>query len=530
MALVERGFSLPPSDFFSEILKAYELQPHHISPNSILAISNHVTLCEGHLRVTPELSLFQMFRSGFPRVCGLQRWPAGETRPGLNVLICRVSSVDSGEGGSGDDEGLSGKDLTMSWFTKRIQPLQHRDRLMFQYTGRDDLMRASKDNLSANALDKRIRVMLKVMRDLRIHVGNIDIHTNGSGTAALEEKDLGTLTLVPHAGNTDPEVASDVEAPKALAPTKRKRGASSGPAAKRAREVPSTAATRKAEAEKKRLKLIDTSKQSQPNIEQFFLSSGKSSLSKPPKNPKKKAKPSPASMPITPQVEAPPKPSSSASPISKDAINLDDLPEDPTAESGKGGSGKCESSKDASSSHPPPEQPDITSAEATAHDAEQKLPLSGATGTPQTHPHLFSILHKVPISQRHAEMSHLVNEVWGNPEAHSKLHEDLRVHVLEQKAEVEGLRQSYADSQKVLSILETKNYEEIAKRPSIDALSAQLKVLEAEHESLKNFLKEPSEEETKKKKELAEKQAQDMADLDDKLKKRQQRQDLGGKE
>jgi hypothetical protein len=34
-ALVERGFSLPPSDFFSEILKEYNLQPHNISPNSI---------------------------------------------------------------------------------------------------------------------------------------------------------------------------------------------------------------------------------------------------------------------------------------------------------------------------------------------------------------------------------------------------------------------------------------------------------------------------------------------------------------
>jgi hypothetical protein len=62
-ALVERGFSLPPSDFFSEILKAYELQPHHISPNSILAISNHATLCEGHLRITPELPLFQYYFS-----------------------------------------------------------------------------------------------------------------------------------------------------------------------------------------------------------------------------------------------------------------------------------------------------------------------------------------------------------------------------------------------------------------------------------------------------------------------------------
>ncbi|KAK1628811.1 hypothetical protein QYE76_003126 [Lolium multiflorum] len=57
-ALIERGFSLPPSDFFSEILKTYELQPHHIAPNSILAISNHVALCEGHLRIAPDLPLF----------------------------------------------------------------------------------------------------------------------------------------------------------------------------------------------------------------------------------------------------------------------------------------------------------------------------------------------------------------------------------------------------------------------------------------------------------------------------------------
>jgi hypothetical protein len=71
----------------------------------------------------------------------------------------------------------------MSWFTKRIQPLQHRDRLMFQYTGRDDPMRASKDNLSADAIDKRIRLLIKIPRDLRIHVCNKDIHTNGSGTA-----------------------------------------------------------------------------------------------------------------------------------------------------------------------------------------------------------------------------------------------------------------------------------------------------------------------------------------------------------
>jgi hypothetical protein len=90
----------------------------------------------------------------------------------------------------------------------------------------------------------------------------------------LEEKDLGNLTRVPHSGNTNPEAASDVEAPEGPAPTKRKRGTTSGAASKRAREAPSTAATKKAEKEKLRLKEIDTSKNSQPNIEQFFIKPG----------------------------------------------------------------------------------------------------------------------------------------------------------------------------------------------------------------------------------------------------------------
>ncbi|KAK1682834.1 hypothetical protein QYE76_043682 [Lolium multiflorum] len=401
-ALIERGFSLPPNYFFTEILKAYQLQPHNVSPNNILAISNHVTLCEGHLRVTPDLSLFQYYFSVKKEkvsqtsslvTCGsitlklrpgrvyphtdrhdsVRYWsrgffylkdvsdparskvlpefkdgPASETlawsqcphlseSPQLTRAVTRICKLT--------EDGLSGKDLTKSWFTKRIQPLQHRDRLMFHHTGHNDLMRASKDNLSADALDKRIRVLIKL--------------------DALMKKDLGTLTRVPHAGNTDPEDASDAEVPEAPAPAKRKRGASSGPASKRAREAPSAAATRKAEAEKKHLKQIDTSQQSQPNIVQVFLSSSKSSGSKPPKNPKKKSKPSPATMPITPEVEVPPKASSSAMPHPKDVINLDDLPEEPNIESGKGESGKR-----TSSSHPPPEEPDVTSAEATTNDAK----------------------------------------------------------------------------------------------------------------------------------------------------------------
>jgi hypothetical protein len=68
----------------------------------------------------------------------------------------------------------------------------------------------------------------------------------------------------------------------------------------------------------------------------LFLSCRKIAGNKPQK---KKLKPSPASMPITPEVEIPPKPSSSASQDPKNVINLDDIPT-PTAHS----------SKDASSS------------------------------------------------------------------------------------------------------------------------------------------------------------------------------------
>jgi hypothetical protein len=44
-------------------------------------------------------------------------------------------------------------------------------------------MRASKDNLSSDAVDKRIRLLIKIPRDLKIHVCNLDIHINGSGIA-----------------------------------------------------------------------------------------------------------------------------------------------------------------------------------------------------------------------------------------------------------------------------------------------------------------------------------------------------------
>ncbi|KAK1668481.1 hypothetical protein QYE76_056640 [Lolium multiflorum] len=340
-ALVERGFSFLPSDFFLEILKTYGLQPHNISPNSVLAICNHVTLCEGHLRdvsdPNSERKLPPFKNCPATELPAWSHCPHLSESPQLTRAVRRICKLT--------EEGLTGKDLTLSWFTKRIQPLQHRDRLMFQYTGRDDPMRATKDNLSADAIDKRIRLLIKIPRELHVHVCNKDIHTNGFGTTleALEENELGILLRVPSTGNTDPEAASEAEAPEAPCPAKRKKPAPSSPYAKRAREVLSTAATRKAEAEKKRLSLINTSNKGQPAIQHFFKPSGQPP--KAPRVPKKRARPSPASIPVTPEVEVPPKASSASKPDPKDVINLDDLPEDPAHHG--------DSAKGASSSVPP---------------------------------------------------------------------------------------------------------------------------------------------------------------------------------
>ncbi|KAK1642174.1 hypothetical protein QYE76_059979 [Lolium multiflorum] len=563
-ALVERGFSFPPSDFFLEILKVYGLQPHNISPNSVLAISNHVTLCEGHLRVTPELPLFQYYftvkkekirNSTELATCGsitfmilpgrvfphtdrhesARYWSGGffylkdvsdpaSTRrlppfkncpatelptwmhcphlsesPQLTRAVRRICKLT--------EEGLSGKDLTLSWFTKRIQPLQHRDRLMFQYSGRDDPMRATKEtypptpSTRGSGSSSRFRVNFTFTCVTKTSTRRLE---------ALEEGELGTLLRVPSTGNTDPEAASEAEVHEAPRPPKRKRPAPSSPAAKRAREVPSTAATRKAEAEKKRLKLINTSNKGQPAIQNFFKPSG--SGSQPPKAPKvlkKKVKPSPASVPVTPEVEIPPKASSASKPDPKDIIDLEDLPEDP-ADLG-------DSAKGASSSAPPQDQPSAAFAEPTEEEYEDKVKLVQASNAIRVDPQPTQSLQKLSLAERHTEVSAMLNKTT------RKLHEDLRIHVLEQIKEIEGLRQSAENSQKAVQLLETHLREETAKHSSFDELSAKVKVLEAENESLKTFLQESSNKETEARKELSEKHARVLADLNEKLEKSQGR-------
>ncbi|KAK1603602.1 hypothetical protein QYE76_048155 [Lolium multiflorum] len=445
-ALVERGFSFPPSDFFLEILKTYGLQPHNISPNSVLAISNHVTLCEGHLRdVSDPASEKKLPAFKNCPANELPSWthcPHFSDSPQLTRAVRRICKLT--------EEGLTGKDLTLSWFTKRIQPLQHRDRLMFEYTGRDDPMRATKDNLSADAIDKRIRVLIKISRELHVHL------------EALEENELGTLLRVPSTSNADPEAASEAEAPEASRPAKRKKPAPSSP--------------------------------------------------------------------------LPPKASSTSKPDPKDIINIDDLPEDPAHHG--------DSAKGTSSPVPPPDQPSSAFAGPTGEEQEQKAKLLQVTNATRVNLQPTPSLQKLTLAQRHAEVSAMLNKVWGKPDEEvgylaeledslkeffakhkevrqstRKLHEDLRIHVLEQIKEIEGLREHAENSRKAIQLLETRLQEETAKHSSFDELSAKVKVLEAENESLKASASQ----EHQARKELREKHARDLAELNDKLEKSQGR-------
>jgi hypothetical protein len=58
---VERGISFLLSDFCSEILEHYGVQPFHLTPNSVLIMSGFAALCEGYLGIRPRLDLFSFY-------------------------------------------------------------------------------------------------------------------------------------------------------------------------------------------------------------------------------------------------------------------------------------------------------------------------------------------------------------------------------------------------------------------------------------------------------------------------------------
>jgi hypothetical protein len=64
--------------------------------------------------------------------------------------------------------GLTGADTIHCWISRRIQPLQYRSALMCEYSGIDDPQRYSKEELSFEEIERRIRSIIKVGRDEKL--------------------------------------------------------------------------------------------------------------------------------------------------------------------------------------------------------------------------------------------------------------------------------------------------------------------------------------------------------------------------
>ncbi|KAK1651770.1 hypothetical protein QYE76_069575 [Lolium multiflorum] len=291
-AWVERGLSLPCSEFFLSILNTYGLQPHNICPNSYLLLSNFATLCEGHLGIRPDVKLWQFFfrvkketkdkamvncgsmtfmlrpgrmypphdshesvrywnagwfyekntsvpdiHDGLPKFVNeppeeLASWsfvPSLAQTPILEKAARRISWLVH--------DGLTGAQLTLSWFTRRIQPLRHNARLICAYTGADDLLRATRHDLPADSLKRRIKTLVKIGRGQPVPELIKDIYTNDQCPPlnTLAEENFRTILRVPVSGDGAEEVPDDEEeeeeqAPRKAAPrpSKRPRAKASG--------------------------------------------------------------------------------------------------------------------------------------------------------------------------------------------------------------------------------------------------------------------------------------------------------------
>ena len=61
------------------------------------------------------------------------------------------------------ETGLTGLDLAMCWFVRRIQPLQHRSKLMHEYTKeRKDILCIFEDNFLSDSIKFRLKDIIKV--------------------------------------------------------------------------------------------------------------------------------------------------------------------------------------------------------------------------------------------------------------------------------------------------------------------------------------------------------------------------------
>jgi hypothetical protein len=91
--------------------------------------------------------------------------------PYIKLLAWRIAKLTQ--------DGLKGIDTINCWISRRIQPLQYRDRLMHEYTGAKDGMRCSEAKLDPKVIEKRIRSLMKSHRKEILKFG-MNMFENGS--------------------------------------------------------------------------------------------------------------------------------------------------------------------------------------------------------------------------------------------------------------------------------------------------------------------------------------------------------------
>jgi hypothetical protein len=213
------------------VLKTYGLQPHNMTPNSALILSSFVAVCEGYLGVPPSIELFQYYFTvkresvrktiggGALAICGSMRFKPRADRefphiqghesvkgwqekffyhknignpslptfsPGaatplpswsLKITVAPSDAIRQ-QTRRIEKLELNGVDTVLCWFTKRIQPLQHRSKLLCEYTGKaDDDLRISANPLPADTIQPVLRRCLNQSRTLSSFFVQICIST-----------------------------------------------------------------------------------------------------------------------------------------------------------------------------------------------------------------------------------------------------------------------------------------------------------------------------------------------------------------
>lgn len=236
---IYRGLSLPPSDFFTEVLDYYGLQPHNLGPNSILAVSCFKALFEGYLGIQADLEFFkycflvkrQTTDSGRLAICGsvsfnirrhrewypkvpnvdsIKEWTStffyckdmpAEGRP-IGLPAFRNSAPEERACWDEDPEeplpghlllmkrrieyltrhapakNLTGLDTFICWFRRRVQPLRDSGgRLLCTYTDKKDSLRICEKDLNPEAFFARLKKLIRFRDPTGRYAESCPMHT-----------------------------------------------------------------------------------------------------------------------------------------------------------------------------------------------------------------------------------------------------------------------------------------------------------------------------------------------------------------